>query len=99
MRRRILQIMTASSRHVEQLERVLLRRGVGALEADRHRCADCGRTPLIGEHVHLYGSPPARADRIVCELCRLLRREAPAATEIVRHSEHGHAVRLTARAA
>lgn len=91
--------MTFSSRHVEQLERVLLRRGVGALEADRHRCADCGRTPLTGEHVHLYGSPPARTDRIVCELCRPLRREAPAATEIVRHSEHGHAVRLTARAA
>ncbi|HEY3865992.1 MAG TPA: hypothetical protein VGL54_07910 [Solirubrobacteraceae bacterium] len=81
--------------HVEQLERFLLRRGVGALEADRHRCADCGRTPLTGEHVHLYG----RAQRIVCELCRLLRSDAPLATEIVRHCEHGHTVRLTARAA
>jgi hypothetical protein len=91
--------MTFSSRHVEQLERVLLRRGVGALEANRHCCADCGRTPLTGEHVHLYGSPAARADGIVCELCRPLRRQAPVATEIVRHSEHGHAVRLTARAA
>jgi hypothetical protein len=85
--------------HVEQLERVLLRRGVGALEADRHRCADCGRTPLTGEQVHLYESSPARAHRIVCELCRTLRREAPLATEIVRHAEHGHTVRLTARAA
>jgi hypothetical protein len=81
--------------HVEQLERVLLQRGVGALEADRHRCADCGRTPLTGEHVHLYG----RAHGIVCELCRSLRRDAPLATEIVRHCEHGHTVRLTARAA
>jgi hypothetical protein len=36
------------------------------------RCSDCGRTPLIGEHVHLYES----AD-LVCELCRMLRREAP----------------------
>jgi hypothetical protein len=87
--------MASTERHVEQLERVLLRRGVGALEADRHRCTDCGRTPLIGEHVHLYG----RAQGIVCELCRILRREAPVASEIVRHSEHGHAVRLTARAA
>jgi hypothetical protein len=87
--------MASTSRHVEQLERVLLRRGVGALEADRHRCADCGRTPLIGEYVHLYG----RARPIVCELCRPLRRDVPVATEIVRHSEHGHAVRLTARAA
>jgi hypothetical protein len=91
--------MASTSRHVEQLERVLLRRSVGALEAGRHRCADCGRTPLTGEHVHLYGSPSAKAHGIVCELCRPLRREAPAATEIVRHSEHGHAVRLTARAA
>ena len=89
----------APASHVEQLERVLLRRGVGALEADRHRCADCGRTPLTGEQVHLYGSSGARAHPIVCELCRTLRREAPLATEIVRHSEHGHTVRLTARAA
>jgi hypothetical protein len=95
---RILQTMSPTS-HVEQLERVLLRRGVGALEADRHRCADCGRTPLTGEQVHLYGSPPGRAHGIVCELCRPLRRQAPMATEIVRHAEHGHTVRLTARAA
>ncbi|MGH2903427.1 MAG: hypothetical protein ACRDK7_07590 [Solirubrobacteraceae bacterium] len=89
----------ATATHIEQLERVLLRRGVGALEADRHRCTDCGRTPLTGEHVHLYGSPRAHGHRVVCELCRALRREAPVATEIVRHSEHGHAVRLTASAA
>jgi hypothetical protein len=81
---------------VEQLERLLLRRGLGALEADRHSCADCGRTPLTGEHVHLYGGP---RHRIVCELCRPAHREAPVASEIVRHCEHGHAVRLTARAA
>jgi hypothetical protein len=87
--------MASTSRHVEQLERVLLRRGVGALEADRHRCTDCGRTPLTGEHVHLYG----RGHDIVCELCRPVRRKAPIATEIVRHSEHGQTVRLTARAA
>ncbi|HEY5045691.1 MAG TPA: hypothetical protein VII53_07520 [Solirubrobacteraceae bacterium] len=91
--------MATPERHVEQLERVLLRRSVGALEADRHRCTDCGRTPLTGEHVHLYGSPPAPAQGIVCELCRPLRRGAPVASEIVRHSEHGHTVRLTARAA
>ncbi len=88
--------MASSSTHVELLERVLLRRGVGALEADRHRCADCGRTPLTGEHVHLYAG---REQRIVCELCRPRHREAPVASEIVRHCEHGHAVRLTARAA
>jgi hypothetical protein len=82
--------------HVEQLERILLRRGVGALEADRSRCSDCGRTPLTGEEIHLL---PGRRRRMVCELCRPLRRQAPVASEIVRHCEHGLAVRLTARAA
>ena len=53
-------------------------------------------SPLIGESIHLYDG---RRGGVVCELCRPLRREAPAATEIVRHSERGHAVRLTARAA
>jgi hypothetical protein len=78
-------------RDIEQFERLQLRRGVGALEADRDRCTDCGRTPLVGEHVHLH----ARIQGIVCELCSPLRREHPVATELVRHSEHGHTVRLT----
>jgi hypothetical protein len=84
---------------IEQLERFLLRRGLGALEADRNHCADCGRTPLTGEHVHVYEIAGRRGPRVVCELCRPARREAPAASELVRHCEHGHAVRLTARAA
>ena len=36
-----------------------------------------------------------RVQGIVCELCSPLRREHPVATELVRHSEHGHTVRLT----
>ena len=88
--------MASSVTHVEQFERLLLRHGVGALEADRNRCVDCGRSPLIGEQVHLYDG---RGGGVVCELCRGLRREVPGATDLVRHSEHGHAVRLTARAA
>lgn len=72
------------------LERLLLRKGVHALAADRHACADCGRTPLTGEHVHHYGS-----GAVVCELCRPLRRAAPEHVELVRHCEYGHAVRLT----
>jgi hypothetical protein len=87
--------MPGSVTHIKQFERLLLRRGVGTLAADRHRCNDCGRTPLVGERVHLY----ERTKGVVCELCRPLRREAPAASEPVRHSEHGHAVRLAARAA
>ncbi|HEY4450845.1 MAG TPA: hypothetical protein VGN13_04530 [Solirubrobacteraceae bacterium] len=88
--------MPTASTHIEQLEGILLRNGVGALEADRASCADCGRTPLTGEHVHLY---TGRRQHIVCELCRPRRRDAPLASELVRHSEHGHAVRLMARAA
>jgi hypothetical protein len=88
--------MASVASDIERLERVLLMRGLGALEADRSRCGDCGRTPLTGEHVHVYGG---RVSRVVCELCRQLRREAPVASEIVRHSEHGQAVRVMARAA
>lgn len=88
--------MSSLATHVELLERVLLRRGLGALEADRCSCADCGRTPLTGEQVHIYG---ATQQRMVCELCRPARRESPLASELVRHCEHGQTVRLTARAA
>jgi hypothetical protein len=78
----------------QRFERSLLRRGVGALEAARDRCVHCGRTPLTGERVHLYDG---RRRGIVCDLCRALRREPPVASELVRHCEHGHTVRLTAR--
>jgi hypothetical protein len=60
-------------------------------------CSHCRRTPLVGEHVHLYG------DRLVCQLCRHLRREPPGDTVVVHSSEHHRtvkgAVRLRARAA
>jgi hypothetical protein len=73
----------------QDLERELLRKCVGLLTEDRHRCEDCGRTPLVGETVHRYD----RGD-IVCELCRALRREDPVRSERVRHSEYGQAVRV-----
>jgi hypothetical protein len=91
----------------QDLERELLRKSVDALHADRHRCADCHRTPLTGETVHLYDgrrapegarwSPdagPASELVAVCELCRPLRADAPEHSERVRHSEYGHAVRI-----
>ena len=81
-------------RDTPELERALLRKSVGALTADRHRCADCDRTPLIGEQVYLYGR-----GELVCELCRPLRRSEPVGRETVRHSEYGHAVRIAVRAA
>jgi hypothetical protein len=87
---------TVTETVTEKLERLLVRRSVGALEAGRECCADCGRTPLAGEEVHVYGG---RRKRVVCELCRTARRGAPLASEIVRHAGHGQTVRLTARPA
>jgi len=91
--------MADIQKDIEELERSLFMRGLGALTADRRRCSDCGRTPLTGEQVHLYGGAADPAPAIVCELCRQLRRELPQASEAVRHCEHGQTVRLTARAA
>ena len=67
----------------------MLRLSVEGLTEERARCHDCGRTPLIGEDVHRYGRGV-----VVCELCRMLRSEAPESTERVRHSEFGQTVRL-----
>jgi hypothetical protein len=81
---------TASTIDEQDLEHALLRKSVGALSIEVARCADCGRTPLIGETLYRFG---AHAEP-VCELCRPLRREAHAGTERVRNGEHGNAVRV-----
>ena len=73
----------------QDLERALLRKSVGALAHRRDCCADCGRTPLIGETLHRYAG-----GLTVCELCRPLRRGEPVASELVRHSEFGLTVRV-----
>ena len=70
------------------LELRLLRKGVGELATHRDRCADCGRTPLTGERVHVYDD-----GRVVCELCRPRRSEEPIRCERVHGPERGHAVR------
>ena len=71
------------------LELRLLRKGVGELQHARDTCADCGRTPLTGERLHHYAT-----GAVVCELCRPAHRGEPARSELVRHSEFGHAVKL-----
>lgn len=75
------------------LERQLLRQSVDELAAGRHACADCGRTPLIGERAHRYPR-----GETVCALCRPARTEDPVSTDLVRHSECGHSVRVRPRA-
>jgi hypothetical protein len=71
----------------------LLRSSVGALAAGRSRCCHCHRTPLVGEMIHLYG------ERMVCDLCRPLRREPPGRSELMHSPERDRAVKLRPRAA
>jgi hypothetical protein len=86
--------MLALTRHRNPLVEIsLLRHSVGALNARRHGCVDCHRTPLIGEVVHIYGAG------LVCELCRPLHRDGPTRSEIVRSPEHDRAVKARPRAA
>ena len=80
--------MLSAASYTAPIERALLRKSVGLLTDERPRCHHCHRTPLVGERVYLYG------ERIVCELCRPRRREAPQATELVRSPEHARAVRV-----
>jgi hypothetical protein len=76
------------------LERELLRKSVGMLRDGRVGCHDCGRTPLVGEQVHVY---PRHV--VLCELCRPRRRTPPERTVTVRSAERGHTVRARVRAA
>jgi hypothetical protein len=75
------------------LERRLLRKGVVARASGADCCADCQRTPLIGERMHRLGEIE------VCELCRARRGVAPAESRVVHHVEHGVSVRMLPRAA
>jgi hypothetical protein len=70
------------------LEAALLRKSVGNLAAGRNVCADCGRTPLVGERMFRYARQGS-----VCALCRPLRASEPQAVVVVRHSERGQTVR------
>jgi hypothetical protein len=79
------------------LEQALLRRSVGESQSHRHRCVHCHRTPLTGEMVHMYVS--VGEERLVCDLCRPLRREAPARSELMHAPERERAVRVQRRAA
>ena len=72
---------------VTEIETALTRRSVGALTRDRVCCADCHRTPLVGEMAYLYG------ERTVCELCRPRHRAAPDSTALVRSPGHADLVR------
>jgi hypothetical protein len=75
----------------------LLRHSVGALGAGQPQCHHCHRNPLVGERVYVYVA--TAGERVVCELCRPLRREPPQRSEIVHSPEHRRAVKPVPRAA
>ena len=82
-------LRTAPTMDEQDLERAMLRTSVDTLAGELHRCADCGRTPLIGERLYRFA-----ASATVCELCRPLRGGEPESSERVRNGEYGHAVRI-----
>jgi hypothetical protein len=92
-----LSLRRAAAQSVPQLERALLQRSMGEHETRRHRCVHCHRTPLTGELVYVYET--AAEERIVCELCRPLRREPPLRSELMHAPEHERSVRIARRAA
>jgi hypothetical protein len=75
---------------VDRIERLLLQHSVVRLEAGRDSCVDCGRTPLVGEQVHLY----EHVSGFVCELCSARRRDRALARQLVCHFEQGQTVRV-----
>jgi hypothetical protein len=80
-----------------QLEKALLKRSMGEHETRRHRCVHCHRTPLVGERIYVYDT--AAGERLVCELCRPLRREPPVRSQLMHAPEHERSVRVAGRAA
>jgi hypothetical protein len=72
----------------------LLRKSVRHLAAGRDECAVCRRTPLVGERVFIYTN-----GSVVCHLCRHERAGEPERSELVRHTELGHAVKPAVRIA
>ena len=82
--------MDAPAREMEELELALMKRGVDQLVADEERCGRCRRTPLIGERVYIYGS-----STVLCELCRMLRRDQPDGSRLIHGPAFGHTMRIT----
>jgi len=82
-------VLEATDREMAKLELALLRRGVDERDAGRECCSRCRRSPLIGERVYLY-----ERDRVLCELCRALHREAPRGSRLVHTPAFGQTIRI-----
>jgi hypothetical protein len=76
-------------REMQDLEFALLRGGIDERDAELERCEDCGRTPLIGEHVYRYA-----LGEVLCELCRGRELAPHISIELVHGPEFGHTIRV-----
>jgi hypothetical protein len=89
---RTMQPLPHTRSRVRPLREISLLRKPGPDSLDGpSNCVHCRRTPLIGEHVHIYGG------RLVCQLCRHLRREPPGETIVMHSSEHERAVKAAVK--
>ena len=79
---------------IPDLELALLRRGVHQRTSGDERCADCNRTPLIGERVYIYERGVIR-----CELCRALSAQPPSHSRLIHGPEFGHTMKIVDRRA
>jgi hypothetical protein len=53
--------------HSPELELQLLRNGVRSMAAGRWACSKCGRSPLVGERLQIFGD--GGSERVICALC------------------------------
>jgi hypothetical protein len=86
--------MRAEAHEGPDLELALLRRGMHERAADRERCHECRRTPLIGERIYLYDG-----GAVLCELCRALSAHVPTGSRVIHGPEFGHTMKLADRRA
>jgi hypothetical protein len=82
-------VLQHPQREMAELELALLRRGMDERAGGLETCARCRRSPLIGERVYVY-----ERERVLCELCRGVHREAPRAIRLVHTPAFGHTLRI-----
>jgi hypothetical protein len=74
---------------ISELDRAILRRAVVERDAGPEPCAGCGRTPLIGEEVHVYEDGV-----VLCDLCREPSGGRSVASRVVRGPAFGDTLRV-----
>ena len=74
----------------KDMDSILMQTRLGAVPQDGPRCSSCGRSPLVGERMHVFDSGTT-----ACSLCapRLVASEGePVADELVRSTARRLAV-------